>query len=257
MSRARTPALLALACAALLVPASVAGAQDCAGADTPAAVGNETLMGQATLCLLNGQRAAAGLPALAENGALDQSSAAYSRQMVAERFFDHVSPEGVALVPRLTAVGYLPGNGSWNAGENIAWGSGALATPRSIMTAWMNSEGHRDNILSPSFADVGLGVAIGSPRGDMTAAATYTTDFGRHVAGSTGGSLSTYTSPVAPIAVKVTPAPRRAAKTHPVAKAPAHCARTATKRRHGRVSHTATRSCRAIRPHARRHTSRH
>ena len=85
----------------------------CAGADTPAAAGNEAQLDQATLCLLNEQRASMGLAALTENHQLDQTSTAFSRQMVAESFFDHTSPEGETLVDRLTAIGYLPGQGSW------------------------------------------------------------------------------------------------------------------------------------------------
>jgi uncharacterized protein YkwD len=255
MSRARTAALLALACAVTLVPAGAAQAQapasTCPGADTPAIAGNEAQMDQATLCLLNQQRAAAGLPALTDNAQLDQTSTAYSRQMVAEHFFDHVSPEGVGLVPRLTTVGYLPGNGGWYAGENIAWGQGPLATPQSIMTAWMNSTGHRDNILSPNFAEVGVGVAIGSPIANLPGAATYTTDFGRHVAKPSPGSttLSTYTNPTPTATVKVTVKPRaKAHKKAPVV-LPA-CARIAT-RYHGKHKKT-THACRAARSHPRR-----
>jgi uncharacterized protein YkwD len=261
MSRARTAALLALVCAAALGPAGAASAQapasTCPGADTPAVAGNEAQMDQATLCLLNQQRATAGLAALTENAQLDQTSTAYSRQMVAERFFDHVSPEGVGLVPRLTTIGYLPGNGGWYAGENIAWGQGSLATPQSIMTAWMNSTGHRENILSPNFADVGLGVAIGSPLGDTTGAATYTTDFGRHVVKATTGAttLSTYTNPTPTATVQVTVKPRKTTKAPTVTrkKTPVvttACTRIAT---HYHAKHKKTvRACRAARSHPRR-----
>jgi uncharacterized protein YkwD len=259
MSRARTSALLALTCAALSASAGTAGAQGCAGADTPAVAGNEAQMGQATLCLLNAQRTAAGLPALAESPLLDQSSTAYSGQMVAERFFDHVSPEGVSLVPRLTAVGYLPGNGPWFAGENIAWGQGALATPQSIMTAWMNSQGHRENILSANFAEVGVGVAIGSPRGDMTASATYTTDFGRRVAAATDSSLSTYTPPAAStgVTIKRSTTTRESARARALRLAQARCVRLTAARHHGHISHAAAlRACRAVKTHPRRSATR-
>ncbi len=266
MSRVRTSALLALTCAALLVSATAANAQTCVGSDTPAVAGNEPAMNQATLCLLNQQRAAAGLPALAESTALDRSATDYSHLMVTERFFDHVSPEGVSLVPRLTTVGYLPGDGSWNAGENIAWGQGALATPQSIMAAWMNSEGHRENILSPDFADVGLGVAIGSPRGDLSASATYTTDFGRHVAGtgdsSDASALSDYTAPAPTTVITVKPKPKPAAPHESAAArawrlAQTRCIRLAIARRHGHISHAAAaQTCRAVKTHPRRDAAR-
>jgi uncharacterized protein YkwD len=233
MSRVRTPALLALTCAALLVPAVGAHAQaaSCAGADTPAVAGNEAQLDQATLCLLNEQRAAAGLAALAENTQLDHVATAYSQQMV--------------VVNRLTSVGYLPGNGSWAAGENIAWGEGALATPQSIMTAWMNSPDHRANILSRDYSDVGLGVAIGSPAGDTSAAATYTNDFGHH-AGATGTTVSVAGTPVShpPITVVRKKAPKRHVVTVRCARSArhlghlthgsAHICHTAVARAHGR-----------------------
>ena len=186
MSRARALTSLALTCALIAVPAAAAQADTaCSGADTPAVAGSEAQLNRATLCLLNEQRAAAGLPALVENARLDQTATAYSQDMVAERFFDHTSPEGQTVVDRLTAVGYLPGSGQWAAGENIAWGQGSLATPRSIMNAWMNSEGHRENILSSNYSDIGLGVAMGTPTTSALAGATYTNDFGRHVADTT------------------------------------------------------------------------
>src|SRR5262249_56824443 len=108
MSRARTLASLALAGAALLVGSTAAHAADCANADTAPAAGNEALIGQATLCLLNQQRAAAGLPVLTENSQLDAPSTAFSKLMVAQAFFDHTSPDGPAVVHRLPHPLALP-----------------------------------------------------------------------------------------------------------------------------------------------------
>ena len=66
----------------------------------------------------------------------------------AQGFFDHESPDGGTLVDRLTGVGYLGGDDAWVVGENIGWGQASLATARSMVTAWMNSAGHRENLLS-------------------------------------------------------------------------------------------------------------
>jgi uncharacterized protein YkwD len=249
MSRARTLASLALLGAALVLPATAAHAATCANADTVPATGNEAQIGQATLCLLNQQRAAANLPALTENAQLDTSSAAFSKQMVAGGFFDHTSPDGTTVVDRLTQVGYLPGEGPWSAGENIAWGQGTLATPSSIMTAWMNSAGHRENILSAGYSDIGLGVAIGTPVGGTIAGATYTTDFGRHVTAGDSTQLST-NQPSSGVTITAKPKPKakvkhvRRKKRH----APVHiirCARTAsTGQTAARVTH-GVRMCRA------------
>jgi hypothetical protein len=97
--------------------------------------------------------------------------------MVSQGFFAHESPDGGTLVDRLTAVGYLGGDAAWVVGENIGWGQASLATPRSMVDAWMNSPGHRENLLSADYGQVGLGLALGTPT-DRTWGATYTTDFG-------------------------------------------------------------------------------
>jgi uncharacterized protein YkwD len=166
----------ALAALALAAPAG-AEAADCPGADIEPATGNLAQVGQATLCLLNAERTSRGLRAVTENRALTAPSVAFSARMVAENFFAHVAPDGTALVDRLVAAGYIRRDGDWIVGENIAWGQGHLATARSIVAAWMNSPGHRRNILTGEFAEIGVGVVLGTP-GDAGWGATYTTDFG-------------------------------------------------------------------------------
>src|SRR3954467_3516224 len=180
LSRRRAIAFLATAAAALTAPAGAqASAQDaaCPGADAVPTAATIAQASQATLCLLNNERAAAGLHPVAEAQGLTQPSAAYSARMVAARFFAHVSPDGGTLVDRLTAGGYIAPAGDWTVGENIAWGQGDLATPRNIAVAWMNSPGHRHNILTGEFTEVGIGIVPGTP-GDPSWGATYTTDFG-------------------------------------------------------------------------------
>jgi uncharacterized protein YkwD len=179
-SRRRAATLLATALVALAAPAGAhASAQTapCAGADLVPDAGNLAQVGQATLCLLNDERAAARLRPLAFSAALTQPSAAYSTRMVSENFFAHESPDGSTLESRLTAARYIAPDGDWFVGENLAWGQGSLATARNIAIAWMNSPGHRHNILEPEFTEVGIGIVPGTP-GDPTWGATYTTDFG-------------------------------------------------------------------------------
>jgi uncharacterized protein YkwD len=169
--------VLALLVAALVVPAA-ARAADCPSADVTPAADNLPAIGQATLCLLNEQRAEHGIKALRVNTRLGSASIGYSQRMVAQAFFAHEAPDGTTLVQRLTAVGYLDGGDAWVVGENIGWGQGPLSTPRAMVDAWMNSAGHRRNILSADYAEVGLGLALGTPE-DASWGATYTTDFGR------------------------------------------------------------------------------
>jgi uncharacterized protein YkwD len=202
--------LLATALASLAALAAPAGAQasaqsaPCPGADLVPVAGNLAQVGQATLCLLNDERAAAGLHPLTIAPGLSQPSAAYSARMVAENFFAHEAPDGSTLTDRLTAASYIDPNGDWTVGENIAWGQGNLATARNIMVAWMNSPGHRHNILTGEFTQVGVGIVPGTP-GDTSWGATYTTDFGNVGAADA-------TTAVATTAAAAKPAPRKTAK---------------------------------------------
>jgi uncharacterized protein YkwD len=169
---------LAVAAPAYAAPDPATTDTTCAGADLQPTADNLSQIAQATLCLLNLERGASSLPALSEQAQLTQASAAYSADMVARQFFEHVSPDGKTLVNRLTATGFLGTASTWAVGENIAWGTGSLATPRSIVVAWMNSAGHRANILEPMFREIGLGIALGVPAQGLGDGATYTTDFG-------------------------------------------------------------------------------
>ena len=67
-------------------------------------------------------------------------------------------------------------DGARSAGENIARGG---VSPRTMVRLWMNSPGHRANILQPGFRRLGVGVAAGAPQPVNGAAATYVTNFGR------------------------------------------------------------------------------
>jgi uncharacterized protein YkwD len=222
-SRRRAATLLATALVALAAPAGAhASAQTapCAGADLVPDAGNLAQVGQATLCLLNDERAAAGLRPLAFSAALTQPSAAYSTRMVSENFFAHESPDGSTLESRLTAARYIAPDGDWFVGENLAWGQGNLATARNIAIAWMNSPGHRHNILEPEFTEVGIGIVPGTP-GEPTWGATYTTDFGdvTHAAATTASS----TAIARAASAGAKPAAGKTAKAAKAAKASKRC----------------------------------
>ena len=210
LSHRRAIALLAAAVAALAAPAGAqASAQDaaCPGADDVPTAATIAQASQATLCLLNDERAVAGLHPVAETPGLTQPSAAYSARMVAEDFFAHVSPDGGTLVDRLTAARYIAPDGDWTVGENIAWGQAELSTPRNIVIAWMNSPGHRHNILTGEFTEIGIGIALGTP-GDPSWGATYTTDFG-----AVAGRETLATAAAVPSAAPSAPAAPKAART--------------------------------------------
>lgn len=173
-----------LACIALALPAA-ASAAECENAELMPSRENVAQVKQATLCLLNAERRSQGLARLRSDGQLAKAARRFSAHMVRERFFDHVSPSGSTLSSRVRGTSYLRGRvRSWSLGENLAWGAGKRATPRSIVDAWMKSPGHRANILDERFRHIGIGVVIGAPQdvGSMPAA-TYTTDFGFRIAG--------------------------------------------------------------------------
>ena len=128
----------------------------------------------ATVCLLNAARHSRGLPALHLNKRLSLASRRHARGMAAHHFFDHGD-----FVARIREAHYLRGAQSWVLGENIAWGSDRLGTPQAIVQAWMNSPGHRANILSRSFKEIGIGVSRGAPMAGVEDGVTYATDFGR------------------------------------------------------------------------------
>jgi uncharacterized protein YkwD len=176
MPRRRLAAVAAALAAVTLCAPAAASASDCTGADLVPAADNLAAVGQATLCLLNQQRAANGVAPLAENAKLTIASAGYSQRMVDQSFFDHEAPDGDTLVDRLTGAGYAVDD-ALVVGENIGWGSGTLASARSMVVAWMASAGHRANLLSGDYTEVGLGVVVGTPD-DRSSGATYTTDFG-------------------------------------------------------------------------------
>ena len=83
--------------------------------------------------------------------------------MVEHLYFSHAGRDGSQPAERIRASGYLSSGGSWRIGENLAWGTGELAPPKAIMAAWMNSAGHRANILQPAYREIGFGVLAGNP----------------------------------------------------------------------------------------------
>jgi uncharacterized protein YkwD len=172
------PIAIGIAALALAAP-SAASAASCPNADVMPSTSGAAAARDATLCLVNAERTSRGLRALNDNSRLDKAATGYSREMVAHHFFDHVSPAGTDIVDRLRRVRYITPRISWAIGENIAWGEGTDATPDAIVEAWMNSPGHRANILSHSFREAGVGVAPGLPVGGGQPGATYTLDFGR------------------------------------------------------------------------------
>jgi len=156
--------------------AKAAGA--CQNTDKRPGEVSEGALAKSVICVINKQRTRRGQRALRLNARLSEAARRHTVDMVKHSYFDHVSKSGADIVDRLTRTGYMRGARSWTVGENLAWGAGTRSTPAQIVNAWMNSPGHRANILQRRFREIGIGVAFGAPRSTGSAAATYTTTFG-------------------------------------------------------------------------------
>lgn len=118
---------------------------------TAAPTGNAALEAE-VVAIVNAERAKAGCAAVTADDRLTTAARGHSTDMAARNYFSHTTPEGVAFSTRITNAGYR-----WSrAGENIAKGQ---PTPAEVMTAWMNSAGHKANILTCAFKNIGVGVA--------------------------------------------------------------------------------------------------
>jgi len=155
----------------------VGAGDQCANADMLPDPGNLAAVSAATLCLLNAERADRGLTTLKLDRELQAAALRHGGDMVSNGYFAHEGRNGSKPAQRIRAAGYLS-SGAWRIGENLAWGTGELSTPRSIMAAWKNSAGHRDNILLPAYREVGFGVVAGNPRSRDGSGATFVTEFG-------------------------------------------------------------------------------
>jgi uncharacterized protein YkwD len=128
--------------------------------------------------LVNAQRRAHGLPVLHPQPNLTQAARLHSAAMARLPFFSHVSPGGSTPSQRCIASGYTQsGCSRWMIGETIAWGTGSLASPNSIVRGWMKSAPHRQILLTAAFRDLGVGIANGiyRARGCMLDDVTYCT----------------------------------------------------------------------------------
>ncbi|MEY9873779.1 uncharacterized protein YkwD [Streptacidiphilus sp. MAP12-33] len=108
----------------------------------------------AVLALVNTARAQHGCGALSASPALTELAQSFSREMAARGFFSHTDPDGHTPWDRARALGITN-----LGGENIARGQ---QTPDAVMTAWLNSPGHRANILDCAYHSLGVGVFYGA-----------------------------------------------------------------------------------------------
>lgn len=110
----------------------------------------------------NLQRKNNGLPALTANAELNAAAAAKVKDMFANQYFEHLSPSGAGPGQFAKDAGYV----YIMVGENLAMGN--YEDDKAVIQAWMASPGHRENILSEDFLEIGVAVAQGTLNGEKT-----------------------------------------------------------------------------------------
>lgn len=110
---------------------------------------------QQVIDLVNRQRSSNGLPLVKANWELCRVARYKSQDMINKNYFSHTSPTYGSPFAMMESFGIRFSA----AGENIAYGQ---RTPQEVMNAWMNSPGHRANILGANYNQIGVGVAKAS-----------------------------------------------------------------------------------------------
>ena len=105
---------------------------------------------QAFVNAINAERSQRGLVALTINDQLNTAAQGHSDDMARNNFFSHIGSDGADIGVRIQRTGYVAR--TW--GENIAAG---YADAAAVVAAWMESDGHRANILNPDFREIGIG----------------------------------------------------------------------------------------------------
>ena len=151
----------------LSLSAASAARHGCGGATTAATRQSLATARTAVQCLINEERTAHGLPPLRDSSRLDNSAQRWVDNLVATEQFGHGN-----LAARVHSVGFRFAI----AGEDLGTGQ---ATPRQIVSTWMASPGHCQNILSPEFSEFGAGINLHPVTGWASGPSTWAEDFGR------------------------------------------------------------------------------
>lgn len=190
---------------AMLAPAGTCGAAD-------AQLNLDQSTAQLVMtCLTNYARGQSGLKPLQLNVTLSAAGDAKLGADVSCGVFSH-EPCGKPFDSVFAA--YTQGATSFQIGENIAWGTGSYGTPRQIMFAWLHSTGHRENILTPTFTEIGIGYLPNEVFLGYSAAALWSQQFATRTPASPTSTTPTSTpKPQKPV-VKKPPAGKKHAKLH-------------------------------------------
>jgi uncharacterized protein YkwD len=161
-------------------PMTTASTSPCENAGTTPEAANIAAVEQATMCLVNQARSQHDMTALLPNTDLQETAEAHNNDMITDRYFAQSSPTGVTLLSRVRLTGYFANDpSSCLVGQDIAWGTGYLATPSAIVTSWTSSPAVLANILQP-YTETGVAISAQVPASlsGGQPGATYTQDFG-------------------------------------------------------------------------------
>jgi uncharacterized protein YkwD len=160
---------------------AVASGGSCADSSLMPSAANLDRIRAATLCLVNQERTSRSETPLRLNADIVQAAQAHTDDMASGGYVEHVGPRGDTPLSRMRAAGYIYSSKiGFEVGENIAWGTLSLATPRAIVSAWMASPLHRANILNSRFRETGIAAStrVAASLAHGHAAGLYTQDFG-------------------------------------------------------------------------------
>ncbi|HVD41160.1 MAG TPA: CAP domain-containing protein [Solirubrobacterales bacterium] len=169
--RVKVTMFLGAAAAALALSGLGAGSAEAACAGQGNAAAPAAAQEKAMLCLVNQARRQRGLAPFAVPTSLARAAARKSGDILRCGEFSHEAC-GREFTYWIERFGYR----FCSAGENIAYGGGSYATPRSIFSLWMHSSGHRRNILG-DYEDIGIGLQVGALEGEG-GAHVWTQEFG-------------------------------------------------------------------------------
>lgn len=130
-------------------------AQQASAANTCVSPGNANALASAIASGVNANRKSNGLPSLRYNARLGKAAMTHACDMSVNNFFGHKGSNGSQSQARVRAAGYR----DCTVAENLAWG---YPDPGQIIGGWMNSAGHRNNMLHPRVTEMGIAVTQGS-----------------------------------------------------------------------------------------------
>jgi uncharacterized protein YkwD len=185
---------------ALAIIAPVARADDlapvgtCAGADLP--TGSVADQQNGMLCLINYARGQHSLAALSTADLLMRSAGIKAGDEVSCNDFSH-TPCGRPVTDPFQRAGYIDDTYEWQIGENLATATAPVGSPRTVMDAWLHSQEHRDNLLTPGWKEQGIALVLPSSFLGATGSSVWVSHFGeRHqrpspASGSSGSAPGT------------------------------------------------------------------